>query len=181
MLGMIAAVTLLASVDDQLVLPEAPLGVPEQHWSGRAAGVGALGLVGADLVTVVAGAALIGVTSKCSNQETLCINEAAALVAVVGLVVLPPTLALLLASNGTWDGRAVSLAVLAQGAAIACFAGASGYSSNLNSTVAMALFASGLAFHFVGIPLAAGLVTTRPSREEASAGVAPTLGLALRW
>lgn len=179
MLGMIAAVTLLASVDDQLLLPAAPLGVPEQHWSGRAAGAGALGVVGADLAAVVAGVALSRVLPvNCSNQETLCINETAALVTVLGLIVLPPTLALLLAQND-WDGRAVSLTLLAQGAAIACFAASSGFSSN--STAGIAFIASGMAFHFVGIPLAAGLVTTRPSREEASAGVAPTLGLALRW
>jgi hypothetical protein len=185
MLGMIAAVALLASADDQIEIapPVAPLGGQEQHvdgagWSGGAAGMGALGVVSADLLTVMAGAALFRLAPvKCSSTESFCINETATIVTLVGLIALPPTLALVFAQKGTWDGRAVAWTLLAQVAAIACIAGA----ASSSNTAAMAFVASAAAFHFVGIPLAAGLVTARPAPGAASEGAAPTLSLALRW
>jgi len=176
MLGMIAAVALLASADDQIEIapPVAPLGGQEQHvdgagWSGGAAGMGALGVVSADLLTVMAGAALFRLAPvKCSSTESFCINETATIVTLVGLIALPPTLALVFAQKGTWDGRAVAWTLLAQVAAIACIAGA----ASSSNTAAMA---------FVASPLAAGLVTARPAPGAASEGAAPTLSLALRW
>jgi len=183
MLGMIAAVALLASLDDQLAPSLAPAGGEQQHvddaaWSGRAAGMGALGVVGGDVVALLAGAALARVTPlRCSSGDEICIHTEALLVAAIGLVTLPPLFALLLAQNGRWDTHAFGLTVLAQGAAIVCIvAGA-----NSSGTASAVFLASAAAFHFVGIPLAVGLVPARTAQGTASQLGTPTLSLALSW
>ncbi|SRR6266568_3616639 len=182
MLGMILAVA-LASVDDQLSPLLAPAGGEQQHvddaaWSGRAAGMGALGVVGGDVAAVMAGVALARLTPlRCSSNDEICVNTTALLVMAVGLVTLPPLFAMLLAQNGKWDTHAFGFAMLAQGAAILCIVAA----ANSSGTSSAVLLASAAAFHFVGIPLAVGMVPVRAAPGAASEGVAPTLSLALRW
>lgn len=186
MLGMIAAVTLLASVDPLVSPATLPDGgqhhVDDAVWSGSAAGMGLLGVLGGDFVAVLAAAAIGRSSStQChsSNGDVeVCINTTAALVAAVGLLTLPPTFALLLANDGKWETRAIVFAALAQGAAVASVVGAVSASSHAQM---MGFFAvSAIAFHFVGIPLAVGWVPARAADAPADA-MAPTLALALRW
>jgi len=186
MLGMIAAVALLASVDDQSAMPIAPLGGGQEYvggasWNPSAVGMGALGLVGGDVLAFVGGMALIRMTSGgCAPGELMCIPSTA-IVAGIGLLTIPPTIALLLGravAHGPLDGRSIPLTIVAQGAAVGLLIlGAAQRSGGMRS----ALLLSAAAFHLVGIPLAVGLVQARPAQGAGSEAVTPTLSLALRW
>jgi hypothetical protein len=187
MLGMIAAAALLASVDDQVALPLTPLGGEQEQvggaaWNGRAVGAGALGLVGGDVLALIGGAALVGMTSGgCEAGGLACINAGAATVALIGIVTIPPTIALLLgreAAHGSLDGRSIPLTVAAQGAAIGLLY--MGLRAPPGGTKT-AFLLSAAAVHLVGIPLAVGLAAARPAQGATSEAVTPTLSLALRW
>ena len=188
MLGTILAVALLASADAEIA-PHAVLpGGGDQHfdgatWSGPVTGMGALGLVGGDVVAWMAGAALIGLTSGNCNDGGFgpCVNNGAAIVALIGIATIPPALALLLGreqARSSLDGRAVILTAAAQAAAIGLFLGGLATSAGPWRT---GLLVSAAAFHFVGIPLAVGMVPARAAQGAASERGTPTLSLALSW
>jgi hypothetical protein len=185
MLGMIAAVALLASVDDQSAMPIAPLGGGQEYvggasWNPSAVGMGALGLVGGDVLALAGAVALAEMAGRGCTLDDGCAGRALTVMAI-GIVTIPPTIALLLgraAAHGPLSDLAIPLTVTAQLAALGLLGFGAAAPAGATKT---ALLLSGAAVHLVGIPLAVGLVPARPAPGAASEGAAPTLSLALRW
>ena len=150
-------------------------------WSGGAAAWSATALALADAGMLFAGGLLVGhIRGDCAPGRVICLSPTAIGVAVAGLVLVPPTLAIVAADqiHGARSTARIALASAAQGAAVTLLLAAVATSSQPGRT---ALLASAAALHFVGIPLTLGLAPARGASGGEDLRGAPTLSLSLRW
>jgi len=151
-------------------------------WDAGAAGIAAVALVLADFTAVSAGV-LVASATRPRDCYYLCVDPTVGTLALIGVALVPPTVALLFANSvhgRPGGGPRALLAFAAQGAAIGMLVGAA--STRSGSPQQTVLLVSAAAFHFVGVPVALGFVPplTAPGSAARTPG-APTLGLSFSW
>jgi hypothetical protein len=150
-------------------------------WSLGAAAGSAGALVLADTGMLFAGRLLVGHTrGDCGAGSIICLSPTAVAIALAGVVLVPPTFAILVsdAIHEAPSTSRIALASAVQGGAVALFfAGA----STAGHPARSALLASATALHLVGIPLSLGLAPARGAPGGEGLRGSPTLSLSMRW
>jgi hypothetical protein len=148
-------------------------------WRGDAAVASAAALAAADVGALFLGIALVSATTpRCDGD--VCVNGGALLLALAGVVFVPPTLALL-AADATHGDHSTLRAVFASAAQAAAIGLLVASASTRADGARSALLASAAAVHFVGIPVVLGLAPGIGGSAGHAAAPAPTVRLALRW